>query len=730
MNIPPDREVLNGRAGASPAVCVDLNSEESHPCRQAKRPPYNQKGSTLVISVFIIALLAVLMGAAFDFTRGTAYVARRGRDLTAAQALADGALEVAFKKWQVYMAANQSSSFATSAGGTFAAAADFKTKIGDPTVTLLGTNAASSGFKVTEINISPVDQADNPRSYQNASYATVGPLSNVPGWIAKAYSYRARAVVRSISDPSVVVSVSRYFQQAEASLFQAMLFFQNDLELHPGPNMTLTGLIHTNSNLYAVAGSGGGLTFNSNVSYVGNQSTFAPAAQHPTNFAANPNGYAEGVTQTLYNQESGNWNAYKNPVYAASANSQLSNISSALDPLGLNGIATDASNPNDTGTHEIIERPKPAASGTPGSIPADTGFTDLVASHRLYNAASLRVLINRNASTNGGQLVHVYRPGATLADSTEITPTTGSAAPNIANQIIAAITPDTGTGDITDFREGRAINTDTIDVSKLTPALNAYASTTYADGKTNSYNGVLYVSDVTNADASGQTGNSDAIRLQKGGVLPGTVNGVPPASGVEGMTVVSDGAVYVQGDYNTGTTYGPNGPGGAIVTTAQPVANLNVDPSQYTVSGYTQKPAAVMGDAVMILSNSWLDGNSSQQLSTRIATPTTFNAALVSGQVLTNDGGNGKASGGAHNFPRFLEDWSGKNFTYHGSMCELYGSTHFKGTYGKSNVYGAPNRRWFFDNNFLLTPPPGNLRSTGYIRGRWIRNKITDFEPS
>lgn len=666
-----------------------------------------EHASTLVISVFIVALLALLIGAAFDFTRGTAYVARRGRDMTAAQALADGALEVAFKKWQVYMAANQSSVFATASSGTFASAADFKTKIGDPTTSLLATNAASSGFKVTEINISPVDQADNPQSYQSASYATVGPLSSVPGWIAKAYSYRARAVVRSLTDPSVVVSVSRYFQEAEASLFQAMLFFQNDLELHPGPNMTLYGLVHTNSNLYAVAGASGGLTFSSNVSYVGNTSTFAPASQHPTNFYENPNGYAEGVTQTLYNQEAGNWNSYKNPVYSSSENSQLSNVEKALDPLGLNGIVSDPTNPNDTGTHEIIERPKPAASSPPNTILADTGYTDLVASHRLYNSANLRILINRNTSTNGGQAVRVYQPGAAnSADSTEIIPTGSTTAPNVADKIIAAIAPDTGTGDITDFREGRVINADTVDVSKLTPALNAYGNN----------NGVLYISDITNADANGNSGNSDAIRLQKGGVLPDS-----------GLTLVSDGAVYVQGDYNTGTTYGPNGSTGAIVTTSQPVSNLNVDPTQYTVSGYTQKPAAVMGDAVMILSNSWLDSNSSQQLSSRVATPTTFNAALVSGQVLTNST---SASGGAHNFPRFLENWSGENFTYHGSMCELYASQHFTGTYGKSNVYGAPNRRWFFDNNFLQTPPPGNLRSTGYIRGRWIRNKITDFEPS
>ena len=132
-----------------------------------------------------------------------------------------------------------------------------------------------------------------------------------------------------------------------------------------------------------------------------------------------------------------------------------------------------------------------------------------------------------------------------------------------------------------------------------------------------------------------------------------------------------------------------------------------------------------MGDAVMILSNSWSDLNSSSSIGARVATPTTMNSAIVSGQVLTN---NTAASGGAHNFPRFLENWGGENFTYHGSMCQLYASTHFTGTYGKSNVYSPPNRRWFFDDNFLSSPPPGNLRSTTFARGRWVRENLVPLQ--
>ena len=100
--------------------------------------------------------------------------------------------------------------------------------------------------------------------------------------------------------------------------------------------------------------------------------------------------------------------------------------------------------------------------------------------------------------------------------------------------------------------------------------------------------------------------------------------------------------------------------------------------------------------------------------------PTTFNAAIVAGQVLTTTS---VESGGAHNFPRFLENWGGVNFTYHGSMAELYASTHFTGVpTARRTSITAPNRLWYFDNTFLTAPPPGNLRSTTYTRGRWVRN--------
>ena len=648
-----------------------------------------QRGSTLIVAIFVVALLTTFIGLALDYTAGTARPAAHNADYTRAQAAANGALEAAFKSWQLYMNNNQGGDITKYATKTL-----LMSNVITPIQSNLQTVVAGTGFTLQPMSITPVDRADNsiaaPVSTGTGYSYSQGPMTNVPGWIATTYTFNCTVQVTNAAG-DMTVSISRFFQQSQASLFQAMLFFQDDLELHPGAAMTLYGLVHTNSNLYAATGAS--LTFQSNVSYHGSQTTLKPA---PNYKYEDPNGYVEGVTATLYAQEASSWQNFSAPVYSTARNSQLSNVQ-ALDPLGMSAdSAVVPGNANATGTHEIIERPVPVSAANPN---ANTAVSDPAAfsANRVYNSAGVRIFVNHNVpyTTPAGvtSKIHVYTSDPNNAEnSIEVIPGLGTAGSpyNLANYAASSITPGLATGNIYDFREGRAISLDTVDMSVLSPNLPVSST--------------VYISDVTNADASGNTGNSDAIRLTKGATLNSAV------------TMVTDGAMYVQGDYNTGGTYNAAG-----VLTTQPVSNSTTspDPTQYTVSGKTQVSAAVMGDAVMVLSNAWSDTNGFSSIGARVATPTTFNAALVSGMVVTTATA---ASGGAHNFPRFLENWGGDNFTYHGSMCELYSSTHFTGTYGKSNVYSPPNRRWYFDNNFLANPPPGNLRSTTLTRGRWVRN--------
>jgi hypothetical protein len=173
-----------------------------------------------------------------------------------------------------------------------------------------------------------------------------------------------------------------------------------------------------------------------------------------------------------------------------------------------------------------------------------------------------------------------------------------------------------------------------------------------------------------------------------------------------GLTLVTDDPLYILGDWNTG---------------ANPPSSANTpDPTRPMDSGYSWRPSAIIADAITVLSNSWQDGNASKGLNQRTAGNTTINAALVAGNVPTGSKGN-NYSGGGENFVRFLEDWSGKSFTYYGSMLQLYASAFGVGTWGKANVYAPGQLKWYFDDNFTLTSPPGTAVMISYVQQRWYQ---------
>jgi hypothetical protein len=320
-------------------------------------------------------------------------------------------------------------------------------------------------------------------------------------------------------------------------------------------------------------------------------------------------------------------------------------------------INTTDTNPNNDSVHEIIE-------------PPNTAYTDppAFATRRYYNKAGLLIKINGSSITATGQ------NGLSLTTAQ-------------TNAILASLSAKTT---IYDQRQGSNVNVTSIDIGALGTALST----------TTGFNNVVYVYDTTS------TGNPTAIRLKNGGVLP-----------ANGLTVASVNPVYIQGDYNTGTTNNPS---------AVPANNGNSsDTASPTVSSYTRVPAAVVGDAVMLLSNSWSDSNSSLSLNSRTASNTTYNTAIVSGFMPSGyqptTGAQYGYSGGANNFPRFLENWTNKYCTYYGSMVELYQSQTFTAPWDTGNIYSPPIRCWNFDPNYTQNPPPGSLTAISWTRGSWVK---------
>ena len=152
--------------------------------------------------------------------------------------------------------------------------------------------------------------------------------------------------------------------------------------------------------------------------------------------------------------------------------------------------------------------------------------------------------------------------------------------------ITSALTQET----IYDRREGQNVDITSLDISKVKDTLE----------KAKGFNDILYIDDVRSSGS-----DPKAIRLVNGGTLP---------SG--GLTVASENPVYIQGDYNT------NG---------------------------TRVSSAVFADAVTILSNSWTDANSSAALSSRVASDTTVNTAIVAGFLPS--GWTNPATGATYGYP-------------------------------------------------------------------------------
>ena len=196
------------------------------------------------------------------------------------------------------------------------------------------------------------------------------------------------------------------------------------------------------------------------------------------------------------------------------------------------------------------------------------------------------------------------------------------------------------------------------------------------------------------------TGARHVLKLVDGGL--GNVP-VRPDTGLGGFTVASENPVYVQGNYNSDNT--------------DPFWN---NPPPAVVADINHSAAAVISDAVTLLSNNWSDTNSMLNplnLAGRAPnTPTYYRLAIAGGKNINfpQPAGTGQdfgTDGGVHNFLRYIETWGGSGgLFYRGSLVSLYYSQYATGTFKCCNlVYGPPPRNYYFDSAFLdpAKLPPG-----------------------
>jgi hypothetical protein len=214
----------------------------------------------------------------------------------------------------------------------------------------------------------------------------------------------------------------------------------------------------------------------------------------------------------------------------------------------------------------------------------------------------------------------------------------------------------TSAGTFHDSREQQDVHSLDLDIQRLTTS--GYYPT----------NGIIYGAVPT------VSGSISAIRIKNGSTLP------------RATTVAAQNPLYTVGNFNT----------------------------------VAKKPAALLADAITVLSGNWNDANSWLTLPTRIATATQVNASYMTGDTRTGEDDN-EYNGGFENLMRLLEKWDGVTFTWRGAAAELWNSRQATGEWSSGSYYSAPVRDWAFDTDLLniANLPPGTPMVNIVQRTQW-----------
>lgn len=441
-------------------------------------------------------------------------------------------------------------------------------------------------------------------------------------------------------------NVQSFFRFVQSyPVFEFAVFYNMDLEVNPGAAMTINGLVHVNGNLWTTGSS-----------------------------PSSPLTYSDLVdaSGTIYFQPSTNDSLSYSPggvIFTVTTNNPLNRVGQLFIRAGTNASVGG-----------ILGLPPAKLSVPTISAYSPTGQV------YLYNSADL-IITNSPGGTN---LTVLYDNQYVSPNLTPVVPDmmivtnykSGGATKYVTNFVYSFVTNAT----FYDYRESDTVQAIQLNVSNLVVWLTNdisilgtnrggaqynFLNTTGSASKGHGINSIYIYNSVPLS-----TTTLPAVRVVNGAQLP-------PA----GLTVATAQPLYVKGNYNVQTNNG----GTQALTLGS------------TINGATV-PAALMGDAITVLSSGWRDSyNQATSLGLRSAQNTTINAACIAGIVpsFTDSGGTRHYSGGLENYFRLLESWSGDALTYNGSFAVMYPSQYATNLWISSGTYyNPPIRNWGFDVNF------------------------------
>lgn len=659
-----------------------------------------ENGYALMLVIFFAGISVLILSGAMNWTSTNARNNDRNNRYFAAVAAAEGATEVALASMsQDFFVFGENEVYNNMGAQRYA--------------TNVPVTAHDSYWRNYAFS-TPAGISNNSPDGMSYIYRTsLGTKTNPPGttfagWYSKSGTYRIIANAQESSAPgAVTASVGQEINFDLTPAFQCAIFYELDLEINPGPNMTVAGKVHSNRNIYTQPQAN--LTFLGGVTAVDNvirdKSPLDPSSRSPgnVNFQTPPTENVPpmqipGVDYTATNS------AHRILEYPPDGEDRNSvagkeryyNKADMVVVVTDNGIIV-TNGPNRPAFNPLSQNEARVFINTNASFWNEREGLKVQATE--IDVAKLEEWARTNAVGARANTLFVDDQRSTTRNiaitntyystnyTTNFTMTTGTTVPAPGTYRPPVITNCNTFNQTNNSLPGIPPR-----CPGFTPFQNAQGRWVYRTIANYSYERITVITTViTNRVIT--TNNLEfaesGVRLANGELLP---------SG--GLTVASPDPVYIWGDYNV-----TDGSGFSRGTS-------NTDHT---------RPASVIADAINVLSEGWLDSRSTNAVDQRVALNTTVNAAFLGG-IVPSDGTH--YSGGVENFPRFLEKWenSGKRiFTYNGSMIVLFESEIATAPWGSPNVYVPPQRNWTFDMNFndINKLPPGSPNFQRYERARW-----------
>ncbi len=559
------------------------------------------------------------------------------------------------------------------------------------------------------------------------------------GLNALQYRYTVVSRAENILD-DVEARVGAEFLVGYIPLFQFVAFYRNDLEILPGPTMNLMGRVHTNGDLY--------LNGNNELNIIDNPAVGVFTVQVSTGGEVHrgrkDRSECTGTVQIDKLQDVvspfGNLDPKTLPCNGSGTRavpgSELAAWQgSIIDDIG--NIAIPEPDIIEVGTGIFWERADlrialvlNQADNLPGGpvLPHSIEVQDINGNRNAALTAQLHQFMNAGAwnsanSTYRGTMPVFYTdvPGCNCAPGLEVcnnavrncyAPTLPVRASgggsgvysDVMGPAIGNFDRDYRRGGFYNHREDKWMMLLNVNIRDLIAWNQAngqpfFATTDNSDG------GLVIFLTVDGPDSDDV--NNYGVRVFGSADIP-LPGGIGVSADPTGVTVVSDQAIYVLGDYNRGTAAGG--------TPRQPAALIG-DSVNVMSSRYWRGSGAATGCAADCCTGTNLcrDGQSVDTLGSvrRDAASTTVNAGFLGGVDTTVVG---DYNGGLENYPRFHEDWGGRTLTYQGSFVSLGEPLRVEGdwcgtggsTASGCNIYDAPLRNWNFDpafNDVANLPP-------------------------